>query len=128
MINYSDVVQIWRNGCIIRADHIADLLEGIFSGGSDVDRDLLHHHAITQEITENYQSLKRVVARGVESNSVIPSISATLEYLKFSTNTILPTQFYEAQLDYFGKHMFDLKSEPAGEPRTGKHHFEWKPA
>ena len=127
MINYPDVIQIWRNGCIIRADHIADMLEEIFARG-DVDRDLLHHHAITQEITDNYQSLKRIVAKGVEANSVIPSISATLEYLKFSTNTILPTQFYEAQLDYFGKHMFDLKSEPAGEPTTGKHHFEWKPA
>ena len=57
-----------------------------------------------------------------------PTISATLEFLKFSTNTILPTHFYEAQLDYFGKHMFGFKSEPAGVPETGKHHFEWKPA
>lgn len=127
MVNYPDVIQIWRDGCIIRTDHIVDMLEKIFARG-DVDRDLLRHHAITQELTDNYQSLKRIVAKGVESNSVIPSLSATLEYLKFSNNTILPTQFYEAQLDYFGKHMFDLKSEPAGEPKTGEHHFEWKPA
>jgi len=128
MINFPDVVQIWRNGCIIRADHIADMLEEIFAQKGDVDKDLLHHHKITQEITDNYQSLKKVVAMGVETNSIMPSISATLEFLKFSTNTILPTQFYEAQLDYFGKHMFDFKSEPADEPATGKHHFEWKPA
>ena len=36
--------------------------------------------------------------------------------------------FYEAQLDFFGKHMFDLKSEPVGEPETGHHHYEWRPA
>lgn len=74
------------------------------------------------------QALKKIVAMGVETNAIIPSLSASLEYLKYSVNTVLPTQFYEAQLDYFGKHMFDLKSEPAGEPVTGKHHFEWKPA
>ena len=83
---------------------------------------------IAIELKSNFSALKRVVAMGVETSAIIPSISATLEYLKFSVNTILPTQFYEAQLDYFGKHMFDLKSEPAGEPVTGKHHFEWKPA
>ena len=128
MISFPDVIQIWRNGCIIRADYIADMLEEIFKQQGSVDRDLLHHHRVTEEISNNFVSLKKVVTKGIETNSIIPSISATLEFLKFSTNTILPTQFYEAQMDYFGKHMFDLKSEPAGEPVTGKHHFEWKPA
>ena len=128
MINFPAVVQIWRNGCIIRTDRIADMLEEIFTQSGDIDRDLLHHHRISREITDNYVSLKKVVTKGVETNAIIPSISATLEYLKFSTNTILPTQFYEAQLDYFGKHMFDLKTEPPGEPKTGKHHYKWKPA
>ena len=40
----------------------------------------------------------------------------------------LPTQFMEAELDYFGEHMFDKEDEPASEPKKGKHHFEWKPA
>ena len=127
-INFSEVIQIWRNGCIIRADYIADLLEKIFQKPEDQDRDLLHNETIATELKSNFPALKKVVAMGVETNAIIPSMSATLEYLKYSVNTILPTQFYEAQLDYFGKHMFDLKSEPAGEPVTGKHHFEWKPA
>ena len=127
-IDFAEVIQIWRNGCIIRADYIADLLEDIFQEPGVQDRDLLHHEKIAIELKSNFSALKRVVAMGVETSAIIPSMSATLEYLKYSVNTILPTQFYEAQLDYFGKHMFDLKSEPAGEPVTGKHHFEWKPA
>ncbi len=122
------MIQIWRNGCIIRADYIADLLEEMFRKPGGQDRDLLHHEVIAAELNSNFSALKKVVTMGVETNAIIPSMSATLEYLKFSVNTILPTQFYEAQLDYFGKHMFDLKSEPAGEPVTGKHHYEWKPA
>jgi 6-phosphogluconate dehydrogenase len=127
-INFSEVIQIWRNGCIIRADYIADMLVEIFEEAGDHDRDLLHNPRLAKELKSNFAALKKVVTMGVQSNAVIPSLSASLEYLKYSVNTILPTQFYEAQLDYFGKHMFDLKSEPAGEPVTGKHHYEWKPA
>jgi 6-phosphogluconate dehydrogenase len=39
-----------------------------------------------------------------------------------------PTQFYEAELDYFGKHMFDKKGEGSEKPEKGTHHFEWKSA
>lgn len=37
--------------------------------------------------------------------------------------------FYEAELDYFGHHMFDKKGEEEIEgPTEGKHYYEWKPA
>ena len=127
-INFSEVIQIWRSGCIIKADYIGDMLEEIYKKPKDTDRDLLHNGRIAKELSNNFPALKKMVAMGVEKNAIIPSLSASLEYLKYSVNTILPTSFYEAQLDYFGKHMFDLKSEPAGEPVTGKHHFEWKAA
>ncbi|KAI9742334.1 MAG: hypothetical protein M1818_003867 [Claussenomyces sp. TS43310] len=129
-VDYSIITQIWRNGCIIRADHIADLLESIFRGphGRDSDRNLLYEPAVAEELKRSFPSLRRMVLRGVESNAVIPSISATLEYLKYSGNLQLPTQFYEAELDYFGKHMYDKKGEGPGKPETGSHHFEWKKA
>lgn len=126
-INYADVVQIWRDGCIIKADYITDMLAEHFQTPS-IDRDILHNAHVAQELKDAFPALKEVVAKGVDHNAIIPSLSATLEFLKYSTSTVLPTQFYEAQLDYFGKHMFDLKSEPIGKPATGKHHFEWRPA
>ena len=92
----------------------------------DADLDLLHNKRVAQGLDDAFPALKEIVVKGMEHNAIIPSLSATLEFLKYSTNTILPTQFYEAQLDYFAKHMFDLKSEAAGKPETGKHHREWK--
>ncbi|KAL8673082.1 MAG: hypothetical protein Q9168_002505 [Polycauliona sp. 1 TL-2023] len=124
-IDYSAVVQIWRNGCIIKADHITDMLADIFQEPR-ADLDLLHNKRIAQELRQAFPALKEIVMKGIEHNAIVPSLSSTLEFLKYSTNTVLPTQFYEAQLDYFGKHMFDLKSEPAGKAETGKHHFEWE--
>ncbi|KAL9599739.1 MAG: hypothetical protein Q9219_003622 [cf. Caloplaca sp. 3 TL-2023] len=126
-IDYAAVVQIWRNGCIIKADYITDMLADIFKD-PHADKDLLHNGQVAQELKDSFPALKDIVTRAVQHNAIVPSLSASLEFLKYSTNTILPTQFYEAQLDYFGKHMFDLKSEPVGEAKTGKHHFEWKPA
>ena len=68
--------------------------------------------------------------KGVEENAVVPSMSATLEWLKYSGNLELSTQFYEAELGYFGRYMYDSKLLDMGPdvPETGKRHFEWKAA
>jgi 6-phosphogluconate dehydrogenase len=132
-INYSNIVQIWKAGCIVQSDHISSLLEAIFDPNSKSphkNHNLLYEPTIVKELKAGFESLKRIVLQGVETNAIIPSMSATLDYLKYSGNLELPTSFYEAELDYFGKHMFDSKSqdEGPGKPETGKHHFEWKPA
>ncbi|KAL2053017.1 hypothetical protein ABVK25_006654 [Lepraria finkii] len=93
-INFAEVIQIWRNGCIIRADYIADMLESIFTKTGEHDRDLLHNHIIAKELKENFAALKKVVTMGLDTNAIVPSLSATLEYLKYSVNTVLPTQFF----------------------------------
>ncbi|MCJ1337197.1 hypothetical protein MMC09_002479 [Bachmanniomyces sp. S44760] len=105
----------------------------IFSGnskatGTSSNRNLLFEPTVDAELSKAFPSLRRVIMKSVESNAVVPSLSATLEYLKISNSTSLPTSFYEAELDYFGKHMFDDKADGPGKPVTGKHHFEWKPA
>lgn len=53
-INFAEVIQIWRNGCIIRADYIAGMLEEIFGKPGEVDRDLLHNDRIAKELQENF--------------------------------------------------------------------------
>ncbi|EPE30413.1 6-phosphogluconate dehydrogenase C-terminal [Glarea lozoyensis ATCC 20868] len=130
-IKYANIVQIWKAGCIIQSEHINSLLETIYTPDSkSSSHDLLYQSSIAKELKTGFESLKKVVLKGVETNAIIPSMSATLDYLKYSGNLELPTSFYEAELDYFGKHMFDSKSDDKdpGQPETGKHHFEWKPA
>lgn len=106
---------------------------GIFASKSftsENNHSLLYHPAVADELKAGFASLKKVVVKGTLGNAVIPSLSATLEYLKCEGNVDLPTQFYEAELDYFGKHMYDSKKldlDP-GLPETGKRHYEWKPA
>ena len=63
-----------------------------------------------------------MILKAIEANASIPSLGASLEYYKYSSSTDLPTQFMEAELDYFGGHMHDLKSADPGKPAKGRHH------
>jgi 6-phosphogluconate dehydrogenase len=129
-INYAAVLQIWRAGCIIQADHLAEMLEPIFAKYKTKDTmNLLFEPVVAKELKEGLPSLRKVVAKSVEHDHIIPALSASLEFIKYQTNTDLPTQFYEAELDFFGNHMFDKKGENGTNgPTEGKHHFEWRPA
>ena len=133
-IDYAAVWQIWRAGCIIQADYISEaILAPILRapGASHDAIDLLASERVARDVRDCMPSLRRVVAKAVETDQVVPAMGASLEYWKIVTGTELPTAFYEAELDYFGAHMFDKVGdgdEGVKEPREGKHHFEWKPA
>jgi len=127
-LNYRNILQIWRGGCIIQSDHISDLLDAVLARDGHDDDNLLANHEIGDELGKCFPSLKNVILKSVESDAYVPALSATLEYYKYSGSTELPTQFMEAELDYFGEHSFDLKSEGPGKPVKGSHHYEWHPA
>lgn len=127
-LNYSDIMQLWRGGCIIQSDGIVDMLDKIYQAG-DVDKEnLLAHSTVAQELSATVHPLKELVTNSLKIDAYVPALSASLEYLKFSISTDLPTSFQEAELDFFGHHMYDLRSEAARDPAMGKHHFEWRPA
>jgi 6-phosphogluconate dehydrogenase len=131
-IDYAQVWQIWRAGCIIQADYISDeILSPILkSNPSSTDLNLNHSPRVAQDTKNCFPALRRVVAKSVVTDQVTPAISATLEYFKVVSGVDLPTAFYEAELDYFGSHMFDKKGdgdEGVKKPMEGKWHFEWKP-
>jgi 6-phosphogluconate dehydrogenase len=132
-IDYLQVWQIWRAGCIIQADYISDeiLAPVLKSEPSSEDLNLNFSSRVADDVRKCFPALRRVVAKAVETDQAIPAISATLEYFKVVSGTDLPTSFYEAELDYFGSHMFDKRSDSdkqVKKPMEGKHHFEWKPA
>jgi 6-phosphogluconate dehydrogenase len=130
-INYANVWKIWRAGCIIQSDYISEKILGpvLLSNPSPEDINLVFNPRTMDDVRKTYPSLRRVVAAAVETDQVVPALSSTLEYFKIVTGTNLSTSFYEAELDYFGNHMFDKKGEKGTDQASeGKHHFEWKPA
>jgi 6-phosphogluconate dehydrogenase len=130
-LDYKSIIQIWRGGCIIQSDYISDVLDSVLSTSdhpNEIVDDLLAQDKIASELGKCCLSLKNVVIKAIEVDGYVPALSATLEYLKYSGSRELPTQFMEAELDYFGHHNFDYRSEGPGSAVKGKHHYEWKPA
>ncbi|KAH6648943.1 6-phosphogluconate dehydrogenase [Truncatella angustata] len=127
-LDYRKIMQLWRGGCIIQADHITNLLDGMYAREDHDPDDIFGNPEIGHELSTLYPAVKKIVLKAIETDTFVPSISQALEYFKYQTSTELPTQFMEAQLDYFGQHMYDKKSDPVGGPEKGKHHYEWNPA
>jgi len=126
-VDLASCIRIWREGCIIRSEHIADVLQPPLEQERGV-RNVLALQPVGEEVRRTFPQLRSVVGRASEWNAHIPTLSASVEYMKYCAGKHLPSEFMEAELDYFGAHSYDLKSEGAGEVRKGKHHFEWKPA
>ena len=122
-IDLEQVVRIWRAGCIIKSDYITDLFERHYA--ENPGQHPLLGDEVSGEVKRCWPSLKSVVLRGLEVDAHLPGLGATLDYLKYSGSTELPTCFMEAQLDAFGAHGYELKSEKNGNLSKGKHHSHW---
>lgn len=129
-IDLGECVRIWRAGCIIQSEYIADLLQPALSGQKHITN-MKHIQQVSTELQQNYIALKDVVIKGTETDHYLPALSATLEYIKYIGGTKLPTQFMEAEMDYFGAHSYDKPGKAGEDPgptAKGHHHYEWKPA
>jgi 6-phosphogluconate dehydrogenase len=109
-INIPRVLEIWKAGCIIKSDAISEILQTSYADGTHVH--LLCKPKIAEEVQRHRSALKKIVLQGIELDAHVPCLSATLEYLKYIGGVDLPTSFTQAQLDCFGAHCYDLKSEP----------------
>ncbi|KAJ5195734.1 hypothetical protein N7449_006213 [Penicillium cf. viridicatum] len=129
-INLRQCLRVWRGGCIIQADGIADLLEPVLSADHHWTN-LKHADEVAGELHRTFRSLKEIVAQGTLSDQYLPAISASLEYLKYAGGTVLPTKFMEGQMDFFGAHGYNKPGVPEEDPGPvgkGPHHYEWRPA
>ncbi|KAE8144838.1 6-phosphogluconate dehydrogenase [Aspergillus avenaceus] len=125
-IDLGKCLQIWRGGCIIQSEAIADLLQPLFESGKHYTN-LKDVPAVARELNHSFDSLKKIVVDATVSDQYIPAISATLEYLKYAAGTTLPTQFMEAQMDFFGAHSYNKPGVPGEDPgpvKKGPHHYD----
>ncbi|KAJ5671898.1 hypothetical protein N7507_001025 [Penicillium longicatenatum] len=129
-IDLGNCIQIWRAGCIIQSDYIADLLQPPLSGKTSISN-MKSIDAVSTELHNSFDALKDIVIEGTKTDQYLPAISATLDYLKYAGGLALPTKFMEAQMDYFGAHSYNkpgVAGEDPGPIHKGLHHYEWKVA
>lgn len=84
-IDYAAVVQIWKADCIIEADYIpSKILAPVLTdkNRSADNINLLFSQRAMQDVKKCFLSLRKVVAKCVETDQVIPALSASLEYFQ----------------------------------------------
>ncbi|OJJ45366.1 hypothetical protein ASPZODRAFT_153027 [Penicilliopsis zonata CBS 506.65] len=129
-INLGDCLRIWRAGCIIQCEGIAELLEPALLSNKQLTN-MKHVDEVARALQNSFNPLKEIVVEGTLADQYMPALSATLEYLKYVGGIMLPTKFMEAQMDYFGAHAYNKPGIPGEDPglvKKGPHHYEWQPA
>ncbi|KAI0009352.1 6-phosphogluconate dehydrogenase, decarboxylating [Xylariaceae sp. FL0662B] len=101
-VNLGKCIQVWRAGCIIQEGHIADMLEPILLNAKEPIMNMKLIHEVAFELGFDFDALKQITLRAIEWDNYVPALSASLEYLKYVGGAMLPTQFMEAEMDFFG--------------------------
>jgi len=127
-VSLHDCLLIWRAGCIIQSDAIAEFLLPLLKpfGPSKPLNLKSEIPELAKELGKSYAAIKRVYSVCIETDAVAPAVGSTLEWLKSVGGRNLPTDFEEMELDYFGHHNYDIKGHAKEGHEKGKYHTEFQ--
>ncbi|MBT3635429.1 MAG: NADP-dependent phosphogluconate dehydrogenase [Opitutae bacterium] len=118
-LNFGEIAQIWRGGCIIRAAFLQKITEA-YHRDPELPNLLLDDYFQTS--IEKYQtSWRKVISLAVTHGVPIPTFSSALAYYDGYRHEGLPQNLLQAQRDYFGAHTY----ERVDEPRGNHFHLDW---
>lgn len=104
-LNLHEIAQIWRGGCIIRAE----LLEDIYQAYKK-QPDLEHLYAdsgVQAKLKEIIPGMRSVVIETTKMGLAIPAFASALTYFDTLRTEKMPANLIQAQRDFFGAHKFE---------------------
>lgn len=121
-LNFGEIAQIFRGGCIIRAAFLQKITEA-FARDPELANLLLDPY-FTGAINKAQKSWRKVVALAAEHGVSIPTFSSALSYYDGYRTARLPQNLLQAQRDFFGAHTYERTDEPRGQ----FYHIDWPKA
>ncbi|HKK17969.1 MAG TPA: NADP-dependent phosphogluconate dehydrogenase [Opitutales bacterium] len=121
-LNFGEIAQIFRGGCIIRAKFLQKITEA-FERDADLANLLLDPY-FSEAIDKAQKSWRKVVALAAEHGVSIPTFSSALSYYDGYRTSRLPQNLLQAQRDYFGAHTYERVDQPRGK----FYHIDWPEA
>ena len=116
-LHMGELAQIWRAGCIIRAQFLQNITDA-FDKNPDLKNLLLDDYF--KDIAKKYQqSIRDVVALAVKAGVPVPAFSAAISYYDSYRSEVVPANLLQAQRDYFGAHTYERVDRP------GHFHYTW---
>jgi 6-phosphogluconate dehydrogenase len=113
------IAQLWRGGCIIRAQFLNRITEA-YNRNPDLSNLLLDKY-FKKAVSKAQSSWRRVVREAARLGIPAPTFSAALAYYDSYRSAELPANLLQAQRDFFGAHTFERSDKPRGQ----FFHAEW---
>ncbi|MGL5341608.1 MAG: NADP-dependent phosphogluconate dehydrogenase [Lactococcus garvieae] len=114
---YGTIAQIWRAGCIIRAEFLQNITDA-FDKDANLENLLLDEYFI--DMTKRYQAAVRdVVSLAVQAGIPVPTFTSAISYYDSYRSANLPANLIQAQRDYFGAHTYERND------MEGIFHYDW---
>lgn len=118
-LNFAEIAQIWRGGCIIRAAFLEKITEA-YRNDPDLPNLLLDSY-FQQAIRDSQKNWRRAIALAAQHGIPTPCFSSALAYYDSYRSKRLPHNLLQAQRDYFGAHTYERIDKPRGQ----HFHLDW---
>lgn len=112
-LNYGGIAMMWRGGCIIRSQFLANIREA-FDRAPDL-QNLLFDKFFIEAITDALPGWRKAVGTAISLGVPAPAFSSALSFYDGYRSERLPANLLQAQRDYFGAHTYERVDKPAGE-------------
>lgn len=116
-LNISEIAQIWKGGCIIRAKLLDDIKRA-FKNNPALPN-LMIDPKFSRILNRFEKNLRKVVMKAKACGIPVPAFSASLDYYDSYRQDRLPANLTQAQRDYFGAHTYQRID------KEGTFHTEW---
>ena len=117
-IDISQIVPVWRAGCIIRASLLSDITNAYRR--DQVLPNLLLDKVFTEAVLSRLAGWRHVVQTAVGLGIPMLATSASLAYFDAYRSETLPANLTQAQRDYFGAHTYRRID------KDGVFHTDWE--
>jgi 6-phosphogluconate dehydrogenase len=118
-LNFGEIAQIWRGGCIIRAAFLQKITDA-FARKPDLANLLLDPY-FNKTVQKAQANWRKVIALAVECGVPVPTFGSALAYYDGYRSARLPANLLQGQRDYFGAHTYERTDKPRGK----FFHIDW---
>ncbi|MXY73395.1 MAG: decarboxylating NADP(+)-dependent phosphogluconate dehydrogenase [Acidimicrobiia bacterium] len=118
-LDLARVAEVWREGCIIRARLLEEVIDAFRS--DEPPANLLLHDHFKRAVGAASEGWRLIVAKAALAGIPVPGCSAALAFYDGYRSERLPANLVAAQRDYFGAHTYHRTDRPL----TEFFHTDW---
>lgn len=114
---FDEISEIWRAGCIIKADFLDEIKKSYRNNDM---HNLMLKENFSKNIAECQNDLRYTINYAINNGVYIPAMAASLEYFDGYKSKKTSANLIQAQRDYFGSHKYERID------KEGLFHTNWE--